>query len=41
MIGEAMSAAAAANVVGVPLDDFVEQAHPSLVGNVPFNPGMV
>ena len=34
MIGRTMSGAAAADMLRVPLDDFIEQAHASVMGNV-------
>jgi hypothetical protein len=41
MIGRAVSAAAAADVLRIPLYDFVEQTHAAMVRNVSLDPGAV
>jgi hypothetical protein len=41
MIGQAVSAAAAADMLRIPFHDLVEQAHAAVVGNIPFDPGVV
>jgi len=41
MIGQAMGAAAAADMPRVPLHDLIEQAHAAMMGNVFFDPATV
>ena len=41
VIGQPMSGAAAADMLRVPLDDFIEQAHASVMGNILCDPGTV
>jgi hypothetical protein len=38
MVGQAVSAAATANMLRIPFHDFIEQAHAAVVGNVLFDP---
>jgi hypothetical protein len=41
MIRCAVTAAAAANLIRTPIDDFIEQAHAAVMRNVGFNPGAI
>jgi hypothetical protein len=41
MVRQAVSGAAAADMLLIPFDDLVEQAHAAVVRNVPFDPGSV
>jgi hypothetical protein len=41
IVGGAMAAARAADTVGVPANDFVEQAHAAMMRNVPLDPRAV
>ena len=41
MVRQAVSAAAAADMLRIPFDDLVEQTHAAVVGNIPFDPGSV
>jgi hypothetical protein len=41
VIGGTVSAAAAADMLRIPVDDLVEQAHAAMMGNVLFDPAAV
>jgi hypothetical protein len=41
MIGGTVSAAAAADMLRIPVDDLIEQAHAAVMGNVLFDPAAV
>jgi hypothetical protein len=41
MVRQAVSAAAAADMLRIPFHDLIEQTHAAVVGNIPFDPGAV
>jgi hypothetical protein len=41
MVGQAVSAAAAADMLRIPFHDLIEQAHAAVVGNVLLDPAAV
>jgi hypothetical protein len=41
VISGPVSAAAAADMLRIPVDDLLEQAHAAMMGNVLFNPAVV
>jgi hypothetical protein len=38
MVRQAVSAAAAADMLRIPFHDLIEQTHTALMGNIPFDP---